>query len=140
MITTRDFVKRCTALGTDNPHAAARRLGLGYITVYRAWKGQRPVSARIAEYLERVEREQPVKPLTPLMVRVLMETEPFPGMIVEAPSPRSNFERSLEWWRVMDALRRAELVEEASDDLGQGYDILTPLGARTAAWLRERDG
>jgi hypothetical protein len=122
MITTRAFIQRCIALGVDNPHAAARRLGVRH-SLYRQWHGQRPVSARIERHLEAVEESQPVLPLTPDMAR-LLRTLP------DVPQPRSNWEAGMDWSDVLVDLYDAGLAREGK---------LTPLGRHVREWLQERE-
>lgn len=128
-MTNRDFVKRCRALGCPNFHAAAHRLQLPPSSVYRLWAGERKVSARVQERLEAVEREQPVKPLTPLMAKLLLT---WPNV----PAARSNFEKGIDWVAVADEAEESGLVRGVAFPTPPTF---TPLGARTAAWLRERD-
>lgn len=124
VVTHREFQRRCKVLGCPNFHAAAHRLQLPPSSVYRNWTGQRKVSERTEQRLLDVEREQPEKPLTPLMARLLL-TWP------DVPVARSNYEAGIDWLAVADDLADAGLVEPLKR---------TPLGARTVAWLRERDG
>jgi hypothetical protein len=123
MVTTRAFVQRLKALGVDNPHAAARRLGVRH-SLYRQWHGQRPVSARVERHLEAVEASQPVFPLTPDMVRLLLAWPDW-------PEPRSNWEGGMDWAGV--------LVELYDAGLADMNERLTPLGRHVREWLQGRE-
>lgn len=131
-MTSREFARRARSLGCDTANATAQRLQLPPSSLSRIFAGKRKPSARVVQCLEDVERTQPVRYLSPLMVRVLMTEQ---GGAVTLPEPRSNFERSIAWAEVMGDLERAGLVPSP---YGAAPWRLSALGRECVRWLRER--